>query len=174
MLLLGGFAASALPPLEHLPDAAQHRALIVEHLPDSSDERFLVAAHLLRPRLAGLVEGLPELAGHGTQLGRRGVQQFGHRRDLHGGGGQAVDAPLQAGRRLDHRLGLRRGRLAHVLDAPVQLRERFREAAHGFAKRLAQLVPDRVREPLLGCVLVAAGSQRLPEIVKSLFETAIR
>ena len=173
LLLLGCVAASVLPPLERLPGAAQYRALIFEYLPDRANKSFLIASHLLRPRLAGLVQGLPELARHGAQLGRRGIQQFGHRRNPHGGGSQTVDAPLQAGRRLGHRLRLRRSRLAHVLDAPVQLRERFREAAHGFAKRLAQLVAHRVREPLLRRVLVAAGLKRLPEVVQRPFESAV-
>ena len=156
LLLLGSFAAPAFPTLQGLAGAAQDRPLVVEHLPDRADERILVAAHLPRPRLAGLVEGLPEVGGHGAQVRRRGVQQVGGRRDLRGGGGQALDAPLQAGRRLQRRPRLRGGRFAHVLDAPVELRERIGEAAHGLAERLAQLVADRVGEPLLGRVLLAA------------------
>ena len=173
LLLLSGVAASAFPPLERLPRSDQYRALIVEHLPDRAEERVLVAAHCLRPSLASLVEGLPEVAGHGAQLLRCGVQQLRHRPDPCRGGGQAIDATLQTGSRLDHRLRLRSGRRGHVLDAPVQLRERIGEAPHGFAKRLAQLVADRVGELLLGCILVAAGLQRLPEVVQRLLEAAI-
>ena len=171
--------------MEGVPDAFQQRALVVEHLPGAADERLLVAAHFLRPRRAGLVEGLrprraglveglPELVGHGAQVAGRGAQQIGQGRDLLHPVGEAVDAPLQTGRRFHHGLRLFPVDLRQVRHALVETRERLGEAADGFPERLPELFPDRVRELPGGRVLVAAELERPPEVVERRLEPPVR